>query len=111
MTVLKYALDTMKSRDLPNATSFVYQHLTSVLINENIEASVKDAVIKFSFTLLRHIIHLVNQMQDVKARSELKLFIFTHPTLKHLQTELTNVIFHFKHLNNFPSDANINVSG
>lgn len=108
-TVLKHALDKMKSRDLTNATSFVFQHLNAVLIDEKMEESVKDAAMKFCFSVLRHIVSLMNQMQDVKARSELKTFIFSHPTLRYLENELTTVIHHFKQLNTFPSEVNTNV--
>jgi hypothetical protein len=79
-------------------------------MNEKVKPDVKNAALTFCFTLLRHIVILMNQMQDVKARSELKTAIFSHPTLKHLESELINTLAHFKQLNTFPSEVNINVS-
>lgn len=108
MIVLKHALDSMKSRDLTNATSFVFQHLNTVLINQ--EEADKNVALRFCFTLLRHIIGLMNQIQDTKTRSELKTYIFTHPALKYLDTQLTNDILKFENLNTFPSETDVSVS-
>lgn len=108
MVVLKHALDSMKSRDLTNATSFVFQHLNTVLINQ--EEADKNVALRFCFTLLRHIIGLMNQIQDTKTRSELKTYIFTHPALKYLDTQLTNDILKFENLNTFPSETDVSVS-
>lgn len=107
MVVLKHALDSMKSRDLTNATSFVFQHLNTVLISQGND---KYAALRFCFTLLRHIIALVNQIQDTKARSELKTYIYSHPALKYLDSQLTSDILKFENLNTFPSETDISVS-
>ncbi|KAG2200281.1 hypothetical protein INT47_000274 [Mucor saturninus] len=107
MTVLKFALDSMKSRDLTNAASFVFQHLNTILIDQ--ENTDNYVALKFCFTLLRHIIGLVNQIQDTKARTELRTYIFTYPALKYLDTQLTNEILKFENLNTFPSEANVSL--
>lgn len=108
MTALKNSLDSIKSRDLINATSFVFQHLNTILIDQ--DETVKDAVLKFCFTLLRHIIALMNQIQDVKIRTELKEYIFAHPSLKYLENQLSSDILHFENLNTFPSEIDVSVS-
>lgn len=107
-TVLKHSLDSIKSRDLIGATCFVFQHLNAVLISET--ETEKDAALKFCFTLLRHIVGLMNQIQEVKIRSELKDYIFTHPSLKYLETQVSNDILHFENLNTFPSEIDLSVS-
>lgn len=108
MIALKHSLDTIKSRDLINATCFVFQHLNTVLTNET--ETMKDVALKFCFTLLRHIIDLMNQIQDIKIRSELKDYIFTHPSLKYLETQISNDILHFENLNTFPGEVDLSVS-
>ncbi|KAI8087542.1 ribosome 60S biogenesis N-terminal-domain-containing protein [Thamnidium elegans] len=107
MTVLKHSLDIIKSRDLITATCFVFQHLNAVLISET--ATEKDAALKFCFTLLRHIVGLMNQVQEVKIRSELKDYIFTHPSLKYLETQVSNDILHFENLKTFPSAIDLSL--
>jgi hypothetical protein len=111
MMVLNNALDNMKSRALKNAICLNFEHINRVLLRlrEYEEANFKE--LKFYFTLLRHIIQLVDQMQDVKARSELKKYIFNHPSLGHLRNEMTKDISLFKGVTSgFPSDANLTVS-
>lgn len=108
MEVLKYGLDSMKSRDLTNAASFVFEHLNTILINQ--EETDNYVALKFCFTLLRHTIGLVNQIQDTTARTELKTYIFTNPALKYLDTQLKNEILKFENLNTFPSETNVSVS-
>lgn len=108
-SVLMRSLDKMKARDLTNATSAVFQHLNTVLIEKDFEAETKEAALKFCFSVLRHIISLMNQMQDVKTRTELKTLIFSHPALRYLDNELTTLIHQFQKLETFPSEAKTNV--
>lgn len=110
MTVLKRVLDSMKSRDLSNATSLLFQHLNAILIDEERIQPTKNAALKFCLTLLRHIVVLLNHIQDTKTRSELKAYIFTHPALKYLEAHLTNDILQFQSLNTFPSEVDVTVS-
>lgn len=103
MIVLKQSLDSLKSREMMNATSCIFQHLNTLLMQAKPELS----GLQFSFTLLRHVVQLMNQIQDVKSRAELKSFIFTHPALKHLDNELTSQILSYQDIDIFPSVADL----
>lgn len=103
MIVLKQSLDSLKSREMMNATSCIFQHLNTLLMQTKPELS----GLQFSFTLLRHVVQLMNQIQDVKSRAELKSFIFTHPALKHLDNELTSQILSYQDIDIFPSVADL----
>ncbi|KAI9486447.1 MAG: ribosome 60S biogenesis N-terminal-domain-containing protein [Benjaminiella poitrasii] len=106
MTLLKYTLDKMKSNELKNAVSFIFQHINTILLDTHSEEQNSPAL-KFCFTLLHRIVYLMNQIQDIKIRSELNLFIFTHPTLKYLEAEITHDILSFENMNTFPSKINM----
>jgi hypothetical protein len=109
--VLKNALDNMKSRSLKNATSLIFEHINTVLLNLGLNTKPNYKQLEVYFPLLRHIIQLVNQMQDVKTRSELKNYIFKHPSLGHLRNAMIKAISSFKHITSgFPSDADLTVS-
>lgn len=110
MIVLKYALDDMKSRDLANATSLLFQHLNAILMDQKNSYHNNYAALNFCFTLVRHITILLSQIQDTKTRTELKTYIFTHPALKYLEAQITKDILHFQDLKNFPSEVNVSVS-
>lgn len=101
MSVLKRALDSLKSRDMMHATLCIFQHLNTLLMEPTSETA---AGLEFCFTLLRHVIHIMHhQIQDVKMRAELNSFIFTHPALKHLEAQLTSQILAYQDVDHFPS--------
>ncbi|KAI7906920.1 ribosome 60S biogenesis N-terminal-domain-containing protein [Cokeromyces recurvatus] len=102
MILLKHALDTMRSSELMNATSFIFQHLNTILTSTSNNDQSLDAL-KFCFTLLSHIVNLMNQIQDIKLRSELNTFIFNHPTLRYLISEITRDIRSFENIDTFPT--------
>ncbi|CEP11420.1 hypothetical protein [Parasitella parasitica] len=103
MIALKHALDTLKSREMMNATSCIFLHLNILLM----QGKPQLVALQFCFTVLRHVLHLVNEMQDSQRRAELKNFIFAQPALKHIENELTSQILSFQDLDNFPSVADL----
>lgn len=109
MAVLKNALNNMKYRALKNATSLVFEHINCSLLN--LHEYSEFTALNFYFMLLRHILQLVNQIQDVKARSALKHSIFSHPSLGHLRKDMLKDITSFKEiLGGFPTDTDLTVS-
>ncbi|KAI8376770.1 ribosome 60S biogenesis N-terminal-domain-containing protein, partial [Choanephora cucurbitarum] len=103
METLKHALNTMKSRGLMNVATLLFQHLNMTLLDT---AADMDAV-TFCFTLLRHITDLVKQMQDVKMRTELYVYIFNHPSLKYIRSQLIDCIEQLQHASASPSSTHI----
>ncbi|KAI8647125.1 ribosome 60S biogenesis N-terminal-domain-containing protein [Parasitella parasitica] len=103
MNVLKHALDALKSRDMMNAISCIYHHLNTLLMQSKPQLP----ALQFCFSLLRHAIHLVNQIQDSQCRAELKSFTFAQPVLKHIENELTSQILSYQDLASFPSVADL----
>ena len=105
METLKHALNTMKSRGLMNAATLLFQHLNMTLLDTVADM---DAAI-FCFTLLRHITDLVKQMQDVKMRTDLHIYIFNHPSLKHIRSQLIDCIKQLQHTSASLSSTHIQV--
>ncbi|RCI06413.1 nucleolar pre-ribosomal-associated protein 1 [Rhizopus stolonifer] len=78
----------MKPRELTCANLFVFQHLNTILLHSE---SNFDALF-FIFTLVRHIVLLVKQIQDVKIRTDLYNFIFAHPSISYLRSQAMDFI-------------------